>query len=236
MRKLSMLLSLLSVFVLSSCGMIKTKSAIRVYADGVDETSFVEVDSQEPISVEEPFFSEVSGENSEIPIIEEETQKETPTIVKVAADWIEETIVPIFGGMSVLTILSVITTVVSLIMKLKKEASNGELIKKLQTVIEKLEAKNTSLEGEVTNLKTKLLENISTNEEQIKLQCIAIDETKAAKQIGVSLETMCELFSKYMSISPEAVESGIAEDANRLLITMREKGGNLDESQEREEA
>ena len=156
-----------------------------------------------------------------------------------ALDWIDNKIVPLLGSVSVVSILGAVTSVVTAIAKHKGD-------KKTQLTITLQDVKITQLENTVTELKQheeEMLANyqnvldsasqtmqLTANYAKTQADLIAEQNMKVESVYKMKdcIDISCRLIAKSLALSDTAVKSGIADDAQKLVETLKriESEGN----------
>lgn len=206
-----------------------TQSPTIVSAEG--ETSVVEVESSE----EETSISEVQTSESEegiIEIVQEATSK--------ASDWYENKTIPLFGGITVATLISTLITIATTIFKMRGDKSNKTIIANQDVKILELKSEVAALKEEnakyrkyteemMESFKVTLIETSATMTQVANFANTTCDlvvaqnqEIKKVELMKDSIDVSSELIAKSLALSDVAVKSGIAKDAQKLVNNLKE--------------
>ena len=190
-----------------------------------------------------PVFAEGSEVSTEESIVEEEPK----TPYAQATEWIKDKVIPIFGGISVATLVSAGVSIATAIAKISGDRKNRKVILDQNAVVEDLQGKVTALTAEnkayqefskqmLANYETVLgqtyevLQQVSDNAkaitEEVAAQNIRIEKVEKMK---TTIEASCDLIAKSLALSEVAVKSGIAQDAQKLVDSLQ--GGNPNEQE-----
>ncbi len=171
-----------------------------------------------------PFASkplEAYAETSEPAVVD----AQEPVVEK--ASWIEEKIIPIIGSFSVANLVGIIVTIATAI---TKTVGDKSVKKQLEGALERI----NGFEEKIAELKehhAQEIEKLASTEMDIekfvelaKLLKETLDsqteEIEGVAEMKETLDALCSLIAKALSLSKEAVKSGIAKDAQRLIVSL----------------
>ncbi len=220
MKRIRLLLATVSLIAMTSCGAVSGKEPVK------------------EVGIMREYTSQVEGEEPETENAEAEEKH----------SWVEEKIVPLIGGLGVTNIATLVVGIVTLLAKSKsskkRNEKNDQDIKAQGAKIAALESKIVELESTVsgyreftssmfegykedfekasTNMKS-IVEHSDKVIELIEKQNAGIEDVARLKDV---IQASCDLTAKSFALSETAVKSGIAEDAQKLVKTL--KGGNSD--------
>lgn len=231
MKKLRLLFAIVSATAFISFGFALKEKAIVVSAEGEENTSLV----SESSSIESE-----SASSEEKPI-------DSQTIINKANDWIENKVIPLLGGVSVATIISVVVSIVTAVFKYKGDRTNRTTINDQDKKIKLLCDEITLLKNENSEMKAyqeKMLEQFSlvfskTKDKMDGICTYALSITENIEEqnsrianvenMKGTIEVFCNLTAKMFALSDVAVKSGIAEDAQKLIASFSDnQGGETD--------
>ncbi len=194
-------------------------------------------------SAQSPMPVNAEGETSEVEasVDYEETGESTikETYDKVVA-WAKDTVMPIFGGISVLSLVGMVVSIATAFAKMKGDKANraviiaqDEVVAKLKAQVEELKAElgeQSKFENEILeNYKATLLETSATmaqvaNYAKTTAELVESQNHKIAKveKMKNTIEVSCDLVAKSLALSEVAVKSGIAQDAQKLVANLKE--------------
>lgn len=223
MKRIRLFLATVSLIAMTSCGAVSDKEPVK------------------EVGIMREYTSQVEGEEPETESAEAEEKH----------SWVEEKIVPLIGGLGLTNIGSLLAGIVILIAKNKSSKKRNE---KNDQDIEAQVAKITALENKVVELENSVskykeftsamfegykedFEKTSANMKSIvehSDKMIVLVEKQNAKiedvaRLKDAIQISCDLTAKSFALSETAVKSGIAEDAQKLVKTL--KGGNSDEKE-----
>lgn len=223
MKRIRLFLATVSLIAMTSCGAVSDKEPVK------------------EVGIMREYTSQVEGEEPETENAEAEEKH----------SWVEEKIVPLIGGLGLTNIGSLLAGIVILIAKNKSSKKRNE---KNDQDIEAQAAKITALENKVVELENSVsdykkftsamfegykedFEKTSANMKSIVERSdkfIVLVEKQNAKiedvaRLKDAIQISCDLTAKSFALSETAVKSGIAEDAQKLVKTL--KGGNSDEKE-----
>lgn len=176
-----------------------------------------------------------------------DTSQEEPGIIEKASSWIEDKVIPIVGGFSIATLVSVLVSIVTAVTKALGDKSNrkiilgqNEIVAALEEKVKTLMAENAQFakfQSDTLNAYQKALNEVGITMEQVANYAKSITEQVATQNFKIeqvekmkdSIEVSCDLIAKTLALSEAAVKSGIAKDAQRLVLTLKgggEDGGN----------
>ena len=199
-------------------GFALSKSApIQISASSSEESSLVQ---------EEPVSSEQSEEKPE-------EDKTVADYYHTATDWIENKIIPIIGGFSIGTGVSIIVSIATAVLKWRWDKRNNLMFQAMQ---EEAKAAKQGLEISAEDLRKAILaisEAINLLEQSKSVTSVTLstvreqlEQEKRILELRETLRSMMDLMAKTIALSKEAVESGMAEDAMALVKAL--EGGNSD--------
>lgn len=234
MKKKLLLIPCATLLFCASFSQIRSTSAIEIKAEGeetsivAEETSVVSEDTSAPIE-------ETSSTASEL------TPEETESLIDDASQWIQDKIIPIIGSFSIATLISIIVSIATALWKKHGDKVIGELISNQGGKIQNFEKVISELKSQSSEQKqfyettfdelNKMLQDTSITMDKVSelaketAELIAKQNGKIeeVEKMKTAIEVSCNLVAKSLSLSQEAVKSGIAEDAQKLVDTM--KGG-----------
>lgn len=190
-----------------------------------------------------PVFAEGSEVSTEESVVEEEPKSPYAQ----ATEWIKDKVIPIFGGISVATLVSAGVSVATAVAKISGDRKNRKVILDQNAVVDDLQGKVTALTAEnkaYQEFSQEMLENYQNVlgetykvMEQVSEYAKHMTEEVASQNIRIanvermkdSIEASCNLIAKSLALSEVAVKSGIAQDAQRLVDSLQ--GGNSNEQE-----
>lgn len=185
------------------------------------------------------------AEGSEISSEVVEVEEKTP--YQQATEWIKDKVIPIFGGISVATLVSAGVSIATAVAKISGDRKNRKVILDQNAVVDDLQGKVTALTAEnkaYQEFSKQMLDNYETVLgqtyevlQQVSDSAKAITEEVAAQNIRIekvekmktTIEASCDLIAKSLALSEVAVKSGIAQDAQKLVDSLQ--GGNSNEQE-----
>lgn len=178
------------------------------------------------------------GEPKSSEVVETGTEQNEESKIIAAAKWIEERIVPLFGGVSVISILSSIAAGVSAFLKVRSDRKSRALILIQDKKIEALEEANKAYSKKLADVEEQYI-SIAKSATQLvevsKNMCAAIEQQSVrienVERMKGAVEISCNLIAKALALTDAAVKSGIAEDAQALVATFQGGNPNGEESE-----
>ena len=186
--------------------------------------------------------SEPTETTEEEPPVAPEEHETEETLYQKAWSLIENKVVPIVGGTSVVTIVSVAVSIFTAISKRKGDKKNHLELVAQTAVTNALSEKVAHLEAlweKRNEFETKMLNDYKetfaatvvnmeqcanytkTLTEQMAVQARDVKEVKEMKHV---VEASTILTAKALALSDVAVKSGIAKDAQHLIATIKGEG------------
>ena len=172
------------------------------------------------------------AETSEVEPGVEEPEPEEPK-----TSWIEDKIVPIVSGFSVANVVGIIVSVATSFAKSRMDKALKEKVESQKAEIALLQGSLAFLSNEVKELIAAFAENkelVTRFQETANNILNAIEERNSdivdVVKMKDTLNGLCNLVSKALALSDEAVKSGIAKDAQRLVLNIT--GGGVENGEE----
>ena len=227
MKKIALFLPTVSLMALSAFTIGSANNQIAAYATSEEEPLVSETVSEE-VSQEDQKPAESQQDSKE---------KEVVKFVLETFKALEDKIIPIVGGFSVANVVGIVIAIVTALWKSKGDKANSVLIKGQNTVVEALKNEVQTLETANENLTAfckEMLESFKGTLEamqplagDVKNVLVALEEQNIhianVEAMKRSVDVSNDLIAKFLSIDPESVKAGIAEEARKLV-----EGANSD--------
>jgi len=161
------------------------------------------------------------------------TSDDKETWYKQIMEWIDNKVIPLLGGISIVSLLTGATSITTAISKHRGDKKNELIIKNQDAQIAELKAK----ELEHQAYEEKMLEQYSvTLTETSKTMILVANYAKTTAELVSTqngqiknvvamkdaIDTSCTLIAKSLALTDVAVKSGIAQDAQKLVSNLKE--------------
>ena len=192
-------------------------------------------ESLTPVNAEGESTSVVSSESTSSSTTSSTTatSEDKETWYKQIMEWVDNKVIPLLGGISIVSLLTGATSITTAISKHRGDKKNEIIIMNQDAQIAELKAK----ELEHQEYEEKMLQQFNvTLTETSKTMILVSNYAKATAELVATqngqikkveamknaIDTSCTLIAKSLALTDVAVKSGIAQDAQNLVNNLKE--------------